>query len=109
MSTTKSERVLSLVLALAGPMTIGPASAQNSFKVSYFANANTAGVPDGTVRIINTGLPYGPICTPGPNSRGIFSGQCSERRFHHNGSEGQGGFSSQEANEPQPRSGNYEK
>jgi len=31
-------------------------------KVNYFSNANTAGAPDGTVRISNPGSPTGNIC-----------------------------------------------
>src|SRR5271155_5603957 len=32
------------------------------FKVDYFANANTAGAPDGTVRITNVGTSGGNLC-----------------------------------------------
>ena len=38
------------------------AVAQDVYKVNYFANANTAGAPDATVRINNTGLTYGNLC-----------------------------------------------
>lgn len=58
----KCAPMLLLLLAGAGLIANGSASAQNTFRVGYFANANTAEVPDGTVRIIHPGLPYGPIC-----------------------------------------------
>ena len=32
------------------------------FKVNYFSNANTAGAPDGTVRITEPGSPSGDVC-----------------------------------------------
>jgi len=34
----------------------------DTFKVDYFANANTAGAPDGTVRITNVGTSGGNLC-----------------------------------------------
>jgi hypothetical protein len=39
----------------------GVASAQDVYKVNYYANANTAGAPDGTFRISNPGLTYGTV------------------------------------------------
>ena len=41
---------------------LGVASAQDVFKINYFANANTSGAPDATVRIDNPGLTYGNLC-----------------------------------------------
>jgi hypothetical protein len=40
----------------------GIAMAQDVYKVNYFSNADTAGAPDGTVRIDNPGLTYGNLC-----------------------------------------------
>lgn len=52
-----------VVLLLAGPVwaavTTPPA---DTLKVDYFANANTAGAPDGTVRITNPGTAAGNVC-----------------------------------------------
>jgi len=52
-----------VVLVSAGPawatITTPPADV---FKVDYFANANTAGAPDGTVRIDNPGTAAGNVC-----------------------------------------------
>jgi hypothetical protein len=56
-------KALSVALAIAGLMTIGAgaASAQDVYKVNYFAN-NIAAAPDATVRIDNPGLTYGNLC-----------------------------------------------
>jgi hypothetical protein len=52
-----------VVLLAAGPVwatvTTPPADV---FKVDYFSNANTAGAPDGTVRIDNPGTAAGNVC-----------------------------------------------
>lgn len=49
--------LVGLVIASAGV-----ASAQDVFKINYFANNFVAGAPDGTVRIDNPGLTYGNLC-----------------------------------------------
>jgi hypothetical protein len=56
-------KTLSVALVIAGLITIGAgiASAQDVYKVNYFAN-NTAPAPDATVRIDNPGLTYGNLC-----------------------------------------------
>jgi hypothetical protein len=51
--------VVALLVLVLG---MGAAMAQDVFKVNYFANANTAGAPDATVRIDNPGLTYGNLC-----------------------------------------------
>jgi hypothetical protein len=52
-----------VVILAAGPVwaavTTPPADV---FKVDYFSNANTAGAPDGTVRITNPGTAAGNVC-----------------------------------------------
>jgi hypothetical protein len=50
-----------LVIALCVLGLSGIATAQDVFKVNYFAN-NVAAAPDGTVRIDNPGLTYGNLC-----------------------------------------------
>jgi hypothetical protein len=53
--------VCTLVLALAGSaFAVTPAA--DTLKVDYFANANTAGAPDGTLRITNPGTAGGSLC-----------------------------------------------
>jgi len=51
---------------LAFALCAGAASAQtipaDTLKIDYFANANTAGAPDGTVRLTNPGTSPGNIC-----------------------------------------------
>ncbi len=44
--------------AAATPVTPPP----DTFKVDYFANANSAGAPDGTVRLTNPGTAGGSVC-----------------------------------------------
>jgi hypothetical protein len=51
--------VIALLVLVLGT---GAAMAQDVFRVNYFANANTAGAPDATVRIDNPGLTYGNLC-----------------------------------------------
>lgn len=51
--------VVALLVLVLG---MGAAMAQDVFRVNYFANANTAGAPDATVRIDNPGLTYGNLC-----------------------------------------------
>jgi hypothetical protein len=55
--------MLSVALVIAGLVTIGAgvASAQDVYKLNYFAN-NAAPAPDATVRIDNPGLTYGNLC-----------------------------------------------
>jgi hypothetical protein len=57
-------KTLSLVAALVGCSAILSAQAidPDTFKVSYFANANTGGAPDGTVRLTNVGTSGGNVC-----------------------------------------------
>ena len=56
--------VLAITLVILGLLTVGPgiASAQDVFKINYFANANVSGAPDATVRIDNPGVTYGNLC-----------------------------------------------
>jgi hypothetical protein len=56
-------KVLFLALVLVGLVIAGvsAASAQDVYKINYFAN-NVAGAPDATVRIDNPGLTYGNLC-----------------------------------------------
>ncbi|MGA2047993.1 MAG: hypothetical protein ABSG96_09875, partial [Terracidiphilus sp.] len=56
-------KMLPVALAIAGLVTLGSsiASAQDVYKVNYFANNITA-APDATVRIDNPGLTYGNLC-----------------------------------------------
>jgi hypothetical protein len=56
-------KMLSVALVVAGLVTIGAgvASAQDVYKLNYFAN-NAGTAPDATVRIDNPGLTYGNLC-----------------------------------------------
>jgi hypothetical protein len=56
-------KMLPVALAIVGLVTLGSsiASAQDVYKVNYFANNITA-APDATVRIDNPGLTYGNLC-----------------------------------------------
>jgi hypothetical protein len=56
-------KILSVALVVAGLVTIGAgvASAQDVYKLNYFAN-NASPAPDATVRIDNPGLTYGNLC-----------------------------------------------
>ena len=56
-------KMLPVALTIAGLVTLGSgiASAQDVYKVNYFANNITA-APDATVRIDNPGLTYGNLC-----------------------------------------------
>ena len=56
-------KTFSVALVIAGLVTIGAgiASAQDVYKVNYFAN-NAGTAPDATVRIDNPGLTYGNLC-----------------------------------------------
>jgi len=53
-----------VVCALALALGVGTAWAQvaDTYKVDYFANANTEGAPDGTLRIDNPGTSGGDLC-----------------------------------------------
>jgi hypothetical protein len=51
-----------LCVALAVVLLGTVAVAQDVFQVNYYANANTPGAPDATVRIDNPGLTYGNLC-----------------------------------------------
>jgi hypothetical protein len=56
-------KMLPVALAIAGLVSLGSsaASAQDVYKVNYFAN-NVAGAPGAFVRIDNPGLTYGNLC-----------------------------------------------
>jgi len=56
-------KMLPVALTIAGLVTLGSgiASAQDVYKVNYFAN-NIKAAPDATVRIDNPGLTYGNLC-----------------------------------------------
>src|ERR1700761_382911 len=56
-------KTLTLALVTVGLIALGAsaASAQDVFKVNYFAN-NAGAAPDATVRIDNPGLTYGNLC-----------------------------------------------
>lgn len=51
-----------LCVALALVLMVGVAAAQDVFKINYYANANTAGAPDATLRVDNPGLTYSNVC-----------------------------------------------
>jgi hypothetical protein len=56
---------LLVVCTLALALCAGTAVAQtypDTFKVDYFANANTSGAPDGTLRLTNPGTAAGNVC-----------------------------------------------
>jgi len=57
-------KTFSVALVIAGLLTIGAgiASAQDVYKVNYFAN-NAGSAPDATLRIDNPGLTYGNLCS----------------------------------------------
>jgi hypothetical protein len=50
---------LALMLALCASMAVAQA---DTLKVDYFANANTTGAPDGTLRLTNPGTAAGNVC-----------------------------------------------
>src|ERR1017187_5686904 len=54
--------VLTLALALCAGSAWATTPAADTLKVDYFANANTAGAPDATVRITNPGTAGGGLC-----------------------------------------------
>src|SRR5580704_12864285 len=54
--------VCSLALAFCAVSAWGQAPPADTLKVDYFANANTAGAPDGTLRITNPGTAGANIC-----------------------------------------------
>jgi hypothetical protein len=58
-----NHRTLALTLVIVGLIAAGAsaASAQDVYKVNYFAN-NAGSAPDATVRIDNPGLTYGNLC-----------------------------------------------
>jgi hypothetical protein len=76
MKTLRMFSILALAILLVGaasaqikPWALKGASAPETsvgqtdlLKVNYFSNANTAGAPDGTVRISNPGSPAGNLC-----------------------------------------------
>src|SRR3984893_7672838 len=55
---------LTIALVIVGLFTLGAgvASAQDVYRINYFANNNTGAGPDETVRISNPGLTYGNLC-----------------------------------------------
>src|SRR5580658_4269897 len=54
--------VCSLALAFCAVSAWGQAPPADTLKVDYFANANTAGAPDGTLRITNPGTAGANLC-----------------------------------------------
>jgi hypothetical protein len=67
MSRTKLFVVITMVASLA--LFVGTAwgsdpgsPAADTFKVDYFANANTSGAPDATLRVLNPGTTYANLC-----------------------------------------------
>jgi len=57
-------KIFSLALVIVGLVVFGAgvASAQDVYKVNYFANNGVGAAPDATVRIDNPGLTYGNLC-----------------------------------------------
>jgi hypothetical protein len=53
---------LALALCTVSAWAATTAPAADTLKVDYFANANTAGAPDGTVRLTNPGTAAGNVC-----------------------------------------------
>jgi len=53
--------VVSIALALSG-FALAQVVGSDNFLINYYANANTTGAPDGTVRIDNPGLTYTDLC-----------------------------------------------
>jgi hypothetical protein len=53
--------VLSITMALSG-IALAQVVGSDNFYINYYANANTAGAPDATVRIDNPGLTYTDVC-----------------------------------------------
>jgi hypothetical protein len=63
MNNTIGCKALSILAIATLVFGLGSAAvAQDVFKINYFANANTPGAPDATVRIDNPGLTYGNLC-----------------------------------------------
>jgi hypothetical protein len=58
--TVSAQRFAWAVKGASAPATI--TGIPDTLKVNYFSNANTAGAPDGTVRITNPGSPAGNLC-----------------------------------------------
>jgi hypothetical protein len=54
--------VCTLALALCAVSALAQAPPADTLKVDYFANANTAGAPDATLRIVNPGTSGGNLC-----------------------------------------------
>jgi hypothetical protein len=54
--------VLALALCTSSAWAVIPTPAADTLKVDYFANANTAGAPDATVRLTNPGTAGGNLC-----------------------------------------------
>src|ERR1700679_1748743 len=56
--------ICTLVLALCAgsALAVTTTPAPDTLKIDYFANANTAGAPDGTVRLTNPGSAGGSVC-----------------------------------------------
>ncbi len=54
--------VCSLALVFCAGMALAQAPPADTLKIDYFANANTASAPDGTVRLTNPGTSAGNIC-----------------------------------------------
>jgi len=63
MSRTTSQVVFLLAFALCtGAAWAQTTAPPDTMKVDYFSNANTAGAPDGTMRITDPGAPAGNVC-----------------------------------------------
>jgi hypothetical protein len=54
--------VCTIALALCAGVASATTPAPDTLKVDYFANANTAGAPDGTLRVTNPGTAGGSLC-----------------------------------------------
>jgi len=62
---SRTKLLVACTLAASFALFVGTAAAQTAsdvYNVDYFANANTSGAPDGTVRIINPGTSGGNLC-----------------------------------------------
>ncbi len=55
-------RIPSLLCVALAVVLLGTVSVAQTASVSYYANANTPGVPDGTLRITNPGTTYANVC-----------------------------------------------
>jgi hypothetical protein len=72
MFKTVSISIAATLVSFAAGMSAQTAEPADSFKVDYFSDANTAGYPDGTVRITNVGTNIGASNPSGDMAAGIF-------------------------------------